>query len=74
MECSVNLKYDNDANVWIATSDDIKGLVLENKSLDALLKEVRNAIPELLSYNSNKINYLDVAMNAQYKERIALYG
>ena len=27
-ECQVNFEYDNEAKVWIATSDDVTGLVL----------------------------------------------
>ncbi len=50
MEYTVNLEWDNDANVWIATSEDVPGLVLESGSFDALLERVRFAIPELLSF------------------------
>lgn len=36
MNYTVNLLWDPDASVWVATSDDIKGLVLESGSLDVL--------------------------------------
>lgn len=52
MEYVINLAWDNDAAVWIATSDDVQGLVLESGSIDALIERVRFAIPELLSLNS----------------------
>ncbi|MCM1091465.1 MAG: DUF1902 domain-containing protein [Butyrivibrio sp.] len=52
MEYVVNLIWDNEANVWIATSDDIPGLVLESGSFDALLERVRFAVPELLTLNT----------------------
>ena len=39
---------DNDVNVWIATSDDVPGLVLESDSLDDLMKRIPLAIPDLL--------------------------
>jgi hypothetical protein len=48
-EYLINLTWDNEASVWIATSDDIPGLVLESGSLDALIERVRCAAPELLS-------------------------
>jgi len=51
MDYTVNLMWDNEANVWIATSDDIPGLVLESGSIDALIEKVRFAIPELLELN-----------------------
>jgi len=40
--------WDDETAVWIATSDDIPGLVLACGSLDALFDKVRIAIPELL--------------------------
>ena len=48
MEYTVKLIWDDDAAVWIATSDDIPGLVLESGSFDALLERVRYTAPELL--------------------------
>lgn len=43
--------WDNEADVWIATSKDIPGLIFESGSFDALLERVRFAIPELLKMN-----------------------
>ncbi len=51
MEYIINLMWDDDASVWIATSEDVAGLVLESGSLDALIERVRFAIPELLELN-----------------------
>jgi hypothetical protein len=45
-EYKVDFLWDDDAAVWVATSDDIPGLVLESGSLDALMERVRNAVPE----------------------------
>ena len=50
-EYLVSLIWDDEASVWVATSDDIPGLVLESGSLDALIERVRFAAPELLSLN-----------------------
>ena len=54
MEYVVNFTWDNEADVWIATSDDIPGLVLESGSFDALLERTRFAVPELLSLNASE--------------------
>ena len=51
MEYIVNLILDNEANVWVATSNDIPGLILESKSYDTLLARVKLAAPELLELN-----------------------
>ena len=51
MEFEVNFTWDNEADVWIAQSDDIPGLVLESVSLDTLIARVRLAAPELMELN-----------------------
>lgn len=48
----VKMTWDDGAAVWVATSEDVPGLVLESGSLDALMERVRFAIPELLHLNS----------------------
>ncbi len=53
MEYIINFTWDNEACVWIATSGDIPGLVLESGSFDALLERTRIAIPELLALNAS---------------------
>ncbi len=54
MNYTVLFTWDEEANVWIATSPDIKGLVLESESLDALMNRAKEAIPELLELNEQK--------------------
>lgn len=51
MEYSIKLTWDNEACVWIATSADIPGLVLESGCFNVLLERTRLAIPELLALN-----------------------
>ena len=48
---TVNFLWDAEAAVWVATSEDIPGLVLESGSYDALIERVRFAVPELLELN-----------------------
>jgi hypothetical protein len=43
--------WDGEAGVWVATSDDVPGLVTESKSFKALLKKLRALVPELLELN-----------------------
>ena len=51
MEYTAKLEWDPEAAVWIATSDDILGLVMESGSVDALIERLRYAVPELLELN-----------------------
>lgn len=72
MEYTINFTWDNEAAVWIATSDDIPGLVLESGSFDALLERVRIAAPELLALNSPQNQPLILSFVSERHERIAL--
>lgn len=71
MKCVVKLTWDPEASVWVATSDDIPGLVLESGSFDALLERVRFAAPELLELNSAERPVV-LSFQAERMERIAL--
>jgi len=51
MSYRVKMIWDRKAEVWIATSEDVPGLVLESGSFDALLERVKYAIPELNELN-----------------------
>ena len=54
MNYTVLFTWDEEASVWVATSPDITGLVLESESLDTLMNRVKDAVPELLELNSQK--------------------
>ena len=62
MEYTVKLFWDSDASVWVATSDDIRGLVLESGSLDVLIERVRMAVPELLKLNNQPLAHIKVVI------------
>jgi hypothetical protein len=71
-EYIVDLNWDGEASVWVATSDDIAGLVLESGSLDALIERVRFAAPELLELNTTKPKVLPLFFRSERHERVAL--
>ena len=71
MEYIINLNWDNEACVWIATSPDIPGLVLESGSFDALLERTRIAIPELLSLNASA-KPLSISFVSERHERMTV--
>jgi predicted RNase H-like HicB family nuclease len=51
----VTALWDSEASVWVATSDDIPGLVTEAQTLDRLLQRVVDVAPELLNDNAHLI-------------------
>lgn len=72
MEYIVHFTWDEEAGVWIATSDDIPGLVLESGSFDALLERTRFTVPELLSLNSRESKPLSLTFISERHERMVL--
>ena len=50
-EYTVNFDWDNEAKVWISTSNDIIGLIVESESVEKLMNRVKIAAPELIELN-----------------------
>jgi len=48
----VRAEWDADALVWVATSDDVPGLVTEADTLEALDSKLQLMVPELLEANN----------------------
>ena len=44
----VQADWDPEANVWVATSDDVPGLATEAATIEELTARLRTLIPELL--------------------------
>ena len=66
----INLQWDPEASVWIATSEDVPGLVLESGSYDALLERVRYTAPELLESNGVKSENVSLFFRSERCERM----
>ncbi len=47
----VRAQWDEEAAVWVATSDDVPGLVTEAETLEGLNTKLRSMVPELLDAN-----------------------
>jgi len=48
----VKAELDDEAGVWVATSDDVPGLVVEDADFQALMATVMELIPALLIENN----------------------
>lgn len=62
MDYIITLLWDTEASVWVATSEDIRGLILEGGSLDVLIKKIRLAVPELLKLNNQPLYHIKVVI------------
>lgn len=47
----VNAFWDGEAEVWVATSDDVPGLATEADTIEALSQKLREVVPDLLVRN-----------------------
>lgn len=51
MAITVNATWDDEAGVFVATSDDVPGLVTEAETRDQLVQKLKVMIPEMLDAN-----------------------
>lgn len=72
MDYVITFTWDEEASVWIATSNDIPGLVLESGSFDALLERTRFAIPELLALNAPETQPFSLTFKSERHEKVVL--
>ncbi len=50
-QITVNAEWDSEAKVWVATSDDVPGLITEADTVEALAEKLSVMVPELLEAN-----------------------
>jgi predicted RNase H-like HicB family nuclease len=65
-EYKIQIIWDDEAEVWIAESEDLPGLVLESNSIDALIERTRLAAADLLEVSGSDASaFLDFSMTRQ---------
>ena len=74
MEYKIDLTWDSEASVWVATSDDVPGLVLESGSFDALIERLKYTVPELLELNHEKAPFYNLAFLSRRYEKVLVHG
>ena len=47
----IHAEWDDEAGVWVATSDDVPGLATEADTQEQLIAKLKTLIPELLEAN-----------------------
>ncbi|GAA0579000.1 DUF1902 domain-containing protein [Caenispirillum bisanense] len=73
----VHAEWDEEARVWVASSDDVPGLITEAETVEALETKLRVMIPELLDLNAHELlDRTDVPVNliARKRGRLALHA
>jgi len=51
----VRAEWDEEARVWVATSDDVPGLATEESTIEELIEKLKVMIPELLEANGEVV-------------------
>jgi len=71
-EINIQARWDGEANVWIATSTDVPGLVVEADSWPAMIEEVRLILPDLM--NLKGLDHKDLSLTFKAEEHLDLAG
>ena len=53
---TIDARWDAEASVWIATSNEVPGLVVEADTWPAMIEEVRLVLPDLLELSGEGTN------------------
>ena len=71
-EIGIQAKWDGEANVWIATSSDVPGLVVEADTWPQMIEEVRLVLPDLLEVSGQP--HKDLSLTFKAEEHLDLAG
>jgi hypothetical protein len=68
---TINARWDAEASVWIAVSDDVAGLVVEADIWPAMIEEVRLVLPDLLELSGEPADNLSLTFRAEEHLEVA---
>jgi Domain of unknown function (DUF1902) len=64
-DINIQARWDGEAGVWIATSHDVPGLVVEADTWSGMIEEVRLILPELLEVRGERHDDLSLTFKAE---------
>jgi hypothetical protein len=68
----IHARWDGESSVWLATSEDVPGLVVEADTWPAMINEVQLVLPELLEVSGQASDKLSLTFRAE--EHLDLAG
>ena len=71
-DINIQARWDGDASVWIATSSDVPGLVVEADTWPTMIEEVKLVLPELMELSGHANETLSLTFKAE--EHLDLAG
>lgn len=63
----VSAMWDDEANVFVAQSEDVRGLVIEAETISELMSELEEMIPEMMRENGQEVTG-DVQFELRFQE------
>jgi uncharacterized protein DUF1902 len=64
-DITIQARWDSEAAVWLATSEDVPGLVVEADSWPGMINEVQLVLPELLELSGQSGDKLSLTFRAE---------
>jgi hypothetical protein len=64
-DITIQARWDGEASVWLATSQDVPGLVVEAQTWPAMINEVQLVLPELLDVSGRGGDKLSLTFKAE---------
>jgi hypothetical protein len=64
-EITIQARWDSEASVWLATSEDAPGLVVEADTWPAMINEVQLVLPKLLELSGAVGDKLSLTFKAE---------
>jgi hypothetical protein len=61
----IDVRWDGESAIWLATSADVPGLVIEAASWPSLIEETRLVLPDLLALNGHEASARSVTFRAE---------
>jgi hypothetical protein len=71
-DINIQARWDGEASVWIATSTDVPGLVVEADTWPGMIEEVRLILPELMELSGK--GHEDLSLTFKAEEHHGLAG
>jgi len=68
---TIDPRWDGEVSVWIATSNDVPGLVVEADTWPAMIEEVRLVLPDLLELSGERSDNLSLTFRAEEHLEVA---
>jgi hypothetical protein len=70
-DITIQARWDGEASVWLATSEDVPGLVVEADTWPGMIKEVELILPELLEVAGQGGEQLSLTFKAEEHRDLA---